>query len=144
MMGMGPYVSHAYTPLGASVSNSEAEKEKRLELSLKMIALTRIFLKDVNIASTTALQSLDPQGRELALKAGANIIMPNLTPTQYREDYLLYENKPCIDEDAAQCKGCLALRIASCGDEVGWKEWGDSPHYFKRKAREENLSCAQK
>jgi len=76
-----------------------------------MIAVLRILMKDINIAATTALQAIDPAGREQGLKAGANVIMPNLTPVKYRQDYLLYENKPCINEEAEACKGCLETRI---------------------------------
>jgi biotin synthase len=78
------------------------------------------------------MQTIDPQGREKALMAGANVIMPNLTPVKYREDYLLYENKPCIDEEAAECRGCLEARIFMAGDEIAYGEWGDSAHYKKR------------
>jgi len=127
MIGMGPYIPHQDTPLAAHCPDFDASKN--LELGLKMIALTRIMLKDVNIASTTALQSLSPQGRELGLKAGANIIMPNITPTQYREGYQLYDNKPCLDENALMCRGCLEQRVASIGETIGYGQWGDSPHF---------------
>ncbi|EKD29092.1 MAG: hypothetical protein ACD_79C00073G0001 [uncultured bacterium] len=130
MIGMGPYVVHEDTPLGekaCELFNSDAQ----LELGLKMIALARIILKDVNIASTTALQALDPLGREKGLKAGANIIMPNITDMEYRKDYQLYNNKPCINEDPVLCQGCLESRIKSIGEEIGFNEWGDSPHFNK-------------
>jgi len=132
MIGMGPYIVHQNTPLA---QDAEYDPQKNLMLGLKMIALTRLHLKDVNIAATTALQALDAQGRELGLQAGANIIMPNITPTQYRDRYQLYDNKPCLDENAAQCRCCLAGRIGSIGEEVGYNEWGDSPHFFKKAAR---------
>lgn len=135
MIGMGPYVLHASTPLAAGVDNSEAAKIRRLSLALNMVALARLVLRDVNIAAATALQSLDPQGREKALRAGANIIMPNLTPTKYRENYLLYENKPCTNEDSDMCRGCLEKRIASVGERIGWDEWGDARHFFERRAK---------
>lgn len=129
MIGMGPYIPHQDTPLAAQCPDFDASKN--LELGLKMIALTRIVLKDVNIASTTALQSLSPQGRELGLKAGANIIMPNMTPTQYRAGYRLYDNKPCLDENAEMCRGCLEQRVSSIGEAIGYGQWGDSPHFSK-------------
>jgi biotin synthase-like enzyme len=97
MIGMGPFVYHADTPLAADTDNSPEAQNARLELALKMIAVTRLYLKDVNIASTTALQALAPMGRERGVKAGANIIMPNITPRKYREDYLLYQGKPCTE-----------------------------------------------
>jgi biotin synthase len=59
-------------------------------------------------------------------------MMPNLTPVKYRENYLLYQNKPCLDEEAAECQGCLEARIALTGDEIAYGEWGDSRHYQKR------------
>ena len=103
-----------------------------LELALKMIAVCRIVLKDVNIASTTALQALKPDGRELGLLAGANIIMPNITDTKYRGNYQLYRGKPCLDENADLCRGCLERRIGSIGEEIGYAQWGDSPHHKNR------------
>lgn len=136
MIGMGPYVVHHDTPLGqealAMGLDSKAGKDRRIQLGLKMIALTRLFLKDVNIAATTALQALDPLGREKGLEAGANILMPIITIPEHRAKYLLYDNKPCVDDNADKCKDCLTRRVMSIGDRVGWKENGDSKHFFKR------------
>lgn len=131
MAGMGPYIEHPDTPLYIYKDTLPPLKE-RFDLSLKMVALLRIIMKDINIAATTAMQTIDPQGREKALLAGANVIMPNLTPVKYREDYLLYENKPCLDEEAAECRNCLEARIAMAGDDIGYGEWGDSLHFRKR------------
>ncbi|MDP4290819.1 MAG: [FeFe] hydrogenase H-cluster radical SAM maturase HydE [Bacteroidota bacterium] len=131
MCGMGPYIEHEATPLYA-FRHLLLPREERFELSLKMVALLRILMKDINIAATTAMQTLDKMGREKALKAGANVIMPNLTPVKYRDDYLLYEDKPCIDEEAEQCITCLEARIHLAGDEIGYGEWGDSKHFTKR------------
>lgn len=137
MIGMGPYVVHHNTPIGkqvvASGGDTPVAKQKRLILGLNMIAVTRLFLKDVNIASTTALQALNPFGRELGLKAGANILMPIVTVPEYRPNYLLYDNKPCVEDNPDQCKNCLSARVASVGDKVGFDQWGDSPHFFKEK-----------
>ena len=139
MIGMGPYVVHHDTPLGQETLalgiDSEEGKNRRIQLGLKMIALTRLFLKDVNIAATTALQALDPLGREKGLAAGANILMPIITIPEHRAKYLLYDNKPCVDDNADQCKECLTRRVMSIGDRVGWKETGDSKHFFKRRAK---------
>lgn len=132
MIGMGPYIISDNTPMGDSYKNNILSKEKRVELSLKMIALSRIHLKDVNIAATTALQGLDPLGREKGLKAGANILMPITTIEKHRAKYQLYNDKPCIDDNADKCKNCLAGRIATVGDEIEYGEWGDSPHYKRR------------
>jgi biotin synthase len=129
MIGMGPYVPHGDTPL----FRENHDPEENFRLGLVMIALTRLVLKDVNIAATTALQTLDPEGREKGVLAGANIIMPNITPTDYRKFYQLYDNKPCLDENARQCKSCLERRIQAAGAEVGYGEWGDSPHRLKKK-----------
>jgi biotin synthase len=129
---MGPYVLHEGTPLAPNVDNSDGARARRLRLALNMVALTRLAMPDVNIAAATALQALHPEGREQALRAGANVIMPNLTPTKYRDDYLLYENKPCTEEDSDMCRGCLQRRIESVGERIGWDEWGDAKHYFKR------------
>ncbi len=134
MIGMGPYIVHRDTPLAGSFPDFEKIKEYQLNLSLKMIAVTRLILKDVNIASTTALQSLNPTGREMGLLAGANIIMPNITDTKYRASYRLYDDKPCIDENSSMCKNCLERRIASIGESIGYDEWGDSMHFKKRHA----------
>ena len=133
MIGMGPYIPHTDTPLGKSVpSYSEAEKKEALLLGLKMIAVTRIALKDINIAAATALQALEYTGREQGLQCGANVIMPNVTETDYRPKYQLYDNKPCLDENSSMCRGCLSGRIQGIGETVGFGEWGDAPHYFRR------------
>ena len=131
MVGMGPYIEHEDTPLFAFKDQLWPRKE-RFDVSLKMVALLRIMMKDINIAATTAMQAIDKQGREKALRVGANIIMPNLTPVKYREDYLLYEDKPCLDEDADQCRNCLEARVKMAGDKIGYGEWGDSQHFAKR------------
>jgi len=134
MIGMGPYIISDNTPMGEIYKDNVMSKEKRVELSLKMIALSRILLKDVNIAATTALQGLDKMGREKGLKAGANILMPITTTEKHRAKYQLYNDKPCIDDNAEQCKKCLAGRVASVGDEIIYGQWGDSLHYKKRQS----------
>jgi biotin synthase len=131
MIGLGPYIEHSETPL-YDKKDTLIPKEERFDLALKTIAILRIIMKDINIASATALQSIDDEGREKALMAGANVIMPNLTPKKYRDSYLLYEDKPCTGETADQCKGCLQRRISKYGESIGLGEWGDSKHYKKR------------
>ena len=131
MVGMGPYLEHSKTPL-YKFRNELLPIQQRFELSLKMIATLRILMKDINIAAATALQAIDPMGREKGIKVGANIIMPNITPGLYRNDYLLYENKPCVDEEPTRCKGCLDARIAMADGEIGYGEWGDSLHFKAR------------
>jgi len=132
MVGMGPYIEHSETPL-YQFRNQLLPIEERFDLSLKMISVLRIMMKDINIAAATALQAIDPLGREKAVKVGANIIMPNITPGLYRNDYTLYDNKPCIDEEPAQCIGCLDARVALAEGEIGYGEWGDSRHFIARK-----------
>ena len=132
MIGMGPYLVHAETPLAQSVQNSPALEKRQLRLGLNMIAVTRLVLRDVNIAATTALQTLDPIGREKGILAGANVIMPNVTETQYRAAYQLYENKPCLDENTTMYRNCLEQRLTAIGEQIGYRQWGDSPHFFAR------------
>jgi biotin synthase len=130
MLGMGPYLVHHETPLGKSIKDFDPERQ--LKLGLKMIAAARVFLKDINIASTTALQALHGEGRELGLKAGGNVIMPNLTDTEFRPDYKLYDNKPGTDENAESSRISLQEQIEKLGETVAYGEWGDSKHFFKR------------
>ncbi len=132
MVGMGPYVEHQDTPLYA-LKDQLISKHERFELSLKMVALLRIICPDINIAATTAMQTLDPQGREKAIMVGSNVIMPNLTPVKYRDGYKLYEDKPCLDEEASECMNCLDARLHMAGAEVAYGEKGDSLHFWKRK-----------
>ena len=81
-------------------------------------------------AKRRVVQAINPGGREIAVQRGANLMMPILTPIEYRADYQLYANKPCIDEGAAQCRGCLTMRVKTAGKEIAWGEWGDPPHYY--------------
>jgi len=116
MIGMGPYIEHSDTPLYAS-KNTFSLKERYL-LTLKMIASMRILMPDINIAATTALQTIEPNSREKAIAVGANIIMPNITPLKYREQYLLYENKvqQIVDDDYIEnIKKC----VQSADSEIG-------------------------
>ena len=132
MIGMGPYIPHADTPLGSVAKWCAGIRKVRLELALRMIAAARLYLHDVNIASTTALQALDPEGREKGLLAGANVIMPNVTGTRYRADYRLYDGKPCLNENPSLCRGCLERRITTIGEQILWNKRGDSPHWHKK------------
>ncbi len=131
MIGMGPYLEHEDTPL-YQYRHLLMPQKKRFELALKMVAALRILMKDVNIAAATALQSIDKRGREKAIKIGANVIMPNITPGEFRDDYHLYNNKPCTDENPEDCKTCLEMRVGLAGNKIAYDEWGDSKHYDKR------------
>lgn len=128
MLGMGPYLPHHDTPMGRGVELSAEYAAGQLAMGLKMIAAARLYLHDVNIAATTALQALDERGREQGLLAGANVLMPNVTDVEYRRDYQLYENKPCLDENSEKCRNCLAWRVLSIGENIGWGERGDPLH----------------
>lgn len=132
MIGMGPYIVHTETPLAASFPDFALHKEELLALSLKMIACARILLKDVNIASTTALQSLHPSGREMGLLAGANVIMPNCTPPLRKEAYDLYEGKTGAEKTPEETMNELKNAVEKIGEEVILDAWGDSPHFAAR------------
>ena len=108
MIGIGPFIHHADTPFAEFPDGS-------LELTLRLIAVLRLMFPYALIPATTALGSISPTGREQGLKAGANVVMPNLTPTEYRPKYMLYENKICIGEQSEQCRGCLEQRVKSAG-----------------------------
>jgi biotin synthase len=131
MCGMGPYLEHEDTPL-FEYRGLLMPKSARLDLALKMVAVLRILMPDINIASSTALQAIDPEGREKGLLAGANIIMPNLTPTDYRSGYLLYENKPGLDADAQETTRHLMQSVTEAGCKLGLGDWGDSRRFVNR------------
>jgi biotin synthase len=111
MVGIGPFIPHKDTDF----SN---ESQGSLETTILMIALIRLLLPKALIPATTALGTIDPLGREHGLKAGANVVMPNLSPTGVRDKYLLYDNKICTGDEAAECRQCIERRIQSAGFEV--------------------------
>lgn len=131
MCGMGPYIEHKDTPLYEH-KHILIPLQERFRLTLRMIAILRIMMKDINIAATTALQTIDKIGREKAIQIGANILMPNITPGKYRDSYALYENKPCTDENADDCKNCIDVRVHLVNHKVGYAAWGDSKRFEKR------------
>lgn len=135
MIGMGPYLPHDQAPLTAAYPEVGNDRGKQLQAGLKMIAVTRLYLRDVNIASTTALQALAPNGRELGLLAGGNVIMPNVTATRYRASYQLYNGKPGIDENSSESREKLEKSVASVGEAIDYGQWGDSPHFARRNRR---------
>lgn len=116
MVGIGPFIAHPETPLKDASNGS-------FILALKVMALTRILLKNVNIPATTAMETLNPNGRIIALQSGANVVMPNVTTTEYRAKYEIYPNKICINEDPSQCRGCIEGKIKSIGRTIS-KEKG--------------------
>ncbi|MBQ6393253.1 MAG: [Eubacterium sp.] len=111
MIGIGPYVTHSDTPFAAYPSGS-------VDKTLRLISILRIMFPYVLLPATTALGTMDPIGREKGLKAGANVIMPNLSPTDVREKYALYDNKICTGEESAQCRDCLELRVKNAGYQI--------------------------
>ena len=132
MIGMGPYLPHPDTPLGASSAAQTLSAAERLRLGLNLIATTRLYLHDVNIAATTTLQALADDGREQGLLAGANVLMPNLTDTRYRSNYQLYAGKPASDESADAAQKALDTRLAQLGEKIAYHTRGDSRHFFAR------------
>jgi biotin synthase len=134
MFGLGPYVIHKDTPLGnpANQKRWNENKEKIFNMALNFIAILRILMPTCNIAAATALDVFEKQGRVMALKAGANVIMPSVTPNKYRNDYLLYQNKPCVDGHAHICSGCVVKKVEIAGLKPVMSERGNSLHYEKR------------
>ena len=111
MIGIGPYISQQDTPF-ADMENGT------LEQTLFLLGILRVMFPNVLLPSTTALGTIAPNGRELGLRAGANVVMPNLSPVSVRKKYQLYDNKICTGEESAQCAGCLRRRIESVGYEM--------------------------
>ncbi|MCM8711808.1 [FeFe] hydrogenase H-cluster radical SAM maturase HydE [Clostridium sp. SYSU_GA19001] len=122
MVGIGPFIPHKDTPLGK-------EKGGTLEKTIIMLAIIRLLLPKVLLPATTALGSIDPIGREKGIKAGANVVMPNLSPTSVRKKYALYDGKICTGDEAAECRMCIEGRIKKAGFSVDmsrgdYKDWG--------------------
>jgi len=136
MVGMGPYIEHEETPL-YRYRDMLLSLSERLELSLNMVAVLRLLMKDINIAATTAMQTIDLGGRERALLAGANVMMPNLTPLKYKQSYLLYKGKPGLEDDAEETIESMEENIRKAGDTIGYGEWGDSKHFNLRMTNDE-------
>ena len=88
-------------------------------------------MPDINIAAATALQAIDPAGREKALAVGSQYYYAKSNSLRLPERIPVYEDKPCLDEDAELCRNCLEARIELAGSEIGYGEWGDSKHFFK-------------
>ena len=127
MVGIGPFIPHHDTPF-------KDEEQGSLYLTLTLLSIFRLLLPNVLLPSTTALGTIHPKGRELGILAGANVVMPNLSPVKVRKKYELYDNKICTGEEAAECRGCLSKRMKSIGYEIV-TDRGD----FKRKIEEKNI-----
>ena len=121
MVGMGPYLRHPDTPMNKLITENQT-----LDLSLKMVALLRHMMPKINIAATTSMQLIDPFGRERAVLAGANIIMPNITPSGMKSSHQNFENLSRVKDYAGESKLMIENSLARMGIEIGWNEWGDS------------------
>ncbi|MGN0499438.1 MAG: [FeFe] hydrogenase H-cluster radical SAM maturase HydE [Acutalibacteraceae bacterium] len=111
MVGIGPFIPHKDTPFADFKPGS-------CDLTLKLLAIIRLIQPSVLLPATTALGTIDPLGREKGILAGANVVMPNLSPVMHRKDYALYDNKICTGEEAAECRFCLSRRVESIGYEI--------------------------
>jgi biotin synthase len=111
MVGLGPFIPNKNTPLGNEIGGT-------FEKSLKIMAIVRLLMPDINIPATTAMETLNPKGRIIALQSGANVCMPNVNATDYRAKYELYPNKICIEEGAEKCRGCIENKIKSIGRTI--------------------------
>lgn len=111
MCGIGPFIPHKDTPFGDRPGGS-------VELSCYLLSILRLIQPNLLLPATTALGTLDPMGREKGILAGANVVMPNLSPVNVRKKYALYDNKICTGEESAQCRGCLSQRMKSIGYEL--------------------------
>ena len=133
MCGMGPYIEHRDTPLYAYKDQLLSLKE-RLNLSFKMIALLRIMMHNINIAATTALQAIEKNARERAIQIGANVLMPNITPGQYQDNYFLYDNKPLSESRPQDELHYLEQRLKTIGHEIGYFRQGNSLNFYLKKS----------
>lgn len=111
MVGIGPFIPHSDTPFAEEMQGS-------MEMVLYLLSLLRIQQPDLLLPATTALATIYPQGRELGIEAGANVVMPNLSPAGVRDKYALYDGKVCTGDEAAECRHCLEKRIESVGYRI--------------------------
>jgi biotin synthase len=129
MIGIGPFIPHKETPLGQLPADHDLLAAREVPqgeaMVYKAVALARLVCPQANIPATTALATINrKEGRELALRRGANVVMPNLTPLKYRRLYEIYPDKACVDEAGSACNGCLRGRIARIGRRVGVGQGG--------------------
>ncbi len=111
MIGIGPFIPHQDTPFKTQPSGT-------LEDTLALLGILRLMFPNVLLPATTALGTIHPQGREKGILAGANVVMPNLSPVSVRKHYSLYDNKICTGDEAAECRNCLNLRMKHIGYEL--------------------------
>jgi len=144
MIGVGPFIAHPATPFGKLALPSGPDQVPATEeMTYKVVALARLLCPDANIPSTTALATLNiEQGRELGLQRGANVVMPNMTPPNYRVYYEIYPAKACIRETADLCNRCITSRIRKLGRTIGQGP-GESPN-LRRRARGKALGSVSR
>lgn len=111
MVGIGPFISHKDTEFRNFPNGT-------LEMTLRLLSIIRLMLPKVLLPATTALATIDPRGREKGIMAGANVVMPNLSPVSVRKKYQIYDNKICTGDESAQCKICLEKRVESIGCRI--------------------------
>lgn len=126
MAGIGPFIPHPQTPL------CHERADGHFELALKMTALMRLLLPDINIPATTAMETLHPRGRLLALQSGANVVMPNVTEGEARKMYELYPGKICTGDTPGKCRSCIQAKIESI-DRTVRMSYGFHGEYLKNK-----------
>ena len=121
MIGVGPFIPHKDTPLGKKNGGT-------FELARKVIAIVRLLMPDINIPATTAMETLNPNGRIIALQSGANVVMPNATEGDYRKKYEIYPGKICVNDSPAECRKCIENKIKAIGrtisEEQGFRKKG--------------------
>lgn len=128
MVGIGPFIPHKDTIY-------REEQGGTLKETITMIAVTRMFLPYSLLPATTALGTINSAGREKGIEAGANVVMPNLSPINVREKYAIYDGKICLGDEAAECRNCIENKIIqsgfsidmSRGDNIKWRERNDRP-----------------
>ena len=111
MVGIGPFISAHDTPFAGEPNGS-------VETTLRLLSIIRLLHPHVLLPATTALGTLHPKGREMGILAGANVVMPNLSPRQHRKDYAIYDNKICTGDESAECRACMEQRMRKIGYET--------------------------
>ncbi len=124
MIGIVPFIPNEDTPL------KDADGGNFI-LSLKVMAITRLLLPDINIPATTAMETLDPNGRIIALQSGANVVMPNVTQGEYRKFYELYPGKICVNDTPDKCRGCISGKITAINRKIS-EDYGNSKRFMNK------------
>lgn len=109
MIGIGPFIPHPETPLAGDLN------KENFDMALKVMAVVRLMLPDINIPATTAMETINPMGRIIALNSGANVVMPNILDSEYKVKYEIYPNKICLNEHSGKCRNCIESKIKSIG-----------------------------